>query len=264
MTSGQKIVSRHVAKDRIISKYPEPYCNEATEYHRISFHHAVKSACSQDKAGLVGVKLSKVVLVGDVAVGKTCLVNRFCHDVFDRDYKATIGVDFEVEKFSILSMPFNLQIWDTAGQERFKCIAAAYYRGTQAVIATFDMSNGFSLENCRRWMEDAAENATDPLKFLVGSKKDLVAKEVFNEMEDRAKKIAAELGAEYWACSSKTGENVRELIFRIATLTFENAVLQEVEKSKASVTIGTLKLDRSDPDKYQRSSSGIKLPCCNT
>ena len=35
---------------------------------------------------------------------------RFCHNVFDREYKATIGVDFEVEKFSILSVPFNLQM----------------------------------------------------------------------------------------------------------------------------------------------------------
>ena len=35
---------------------------------------------------------------------------RFCHDIFDRDYKATIGVDFEVEKFSILAAPYTLQV----------------------------------------------------------------------------------------------------------------------------------------------------------
>ena len=38
------------------------------------------------------------------------ILPRFCHDVFDRDYKATIGVDFEVEKFSVLGVPFNLQM----------------------------------------------------------------------------------------------------------------------------------------------------------
>ena len=37
-------------------------------------------------------------------------IDRFCHGMYDRDYKATIGVDFEVEKFSILSVPFNLQM----------------------------------------------------------------------------------------------------------------------------------------------------------
>lgn len=48
---------------------------------------------------------------------------RLCYNAFDRNYKTTIGVDFEVEKFSILGVPMSLQIWDTAGQERFKCIA---------------------------------------------------------------------------------------------------------------------------------------------
>ncbi len=35
---------------------------------------------------------------------------RFCHEAFETDYKATIGVDFEVEKFHVLGIPFNLQM----------------------------------------------------------------------------------------------------------------------------------------------------------
>ena len=35
---------------------------------------------------------------------------RFCHQLFDQNYKATIGVDFEVERFDILQVPFNLQM----------------------------------------------------------------------------------------------------------------------------------------------------------
>lgn len=35
---------------------------------------------------------------------------RFCHEVYDANYKATIGVDFEVEKFSVLHVPFSLQM----------------------------------------------------------------------------------------------------------------------------------------------------------
>ena len=60
---------------------------------------------------------------------------RYTHDVFDLDYKATIGVDFEVEKFEILGIPFTLQMWDTAGSERFQAIAASYYRkGFQLLV----------------------------------------------------------------------------------------------------------------------------------
>lgn len=60
--------------------------------------------------------MSKVIIVGDMAVGKTSLVQRFVTNSFNHDYKATIGVDFEIEKFLILNANFNLQIWDTAGQ----------------------------------------------------------------------------------------------------------------------------------------------------
>ncbi|PNJ13787.1 LOW QUALITY PROTEIN: RAB36 isoform 3, partial [Pongo abelii] len=91
----------------------------------------VSAACQCRNTGTVGLKLSKVVVVGDLYVGKTSLIHRFCKNVFDRDYKATIGVDFEIERFEIAGIPYSLQIWDTAGQEKFKCIASAYYRGAQ-------------------------------------------------------------------------------------------------------------------------------------
>lgn len=36
---------------------------------------------------------------------------RYCRNLFDRDYKATIGVDFEVERFMVLDQEFNMQMW---------------------------------------------------------------------------------------------------------------------------------------------------------
>jgi hypothetical protein len=65
-------------------------------------------------------------LVSLIGITKTCLflkiclrivkitmfivILRFCHSVFDQNYKATIGVDFEVERFDVLQVPFNLQM----------------------------------------------------------------------------------------------------------------------------------------------------------
>ena len=71
-------------------------------------------------------RVSKIIILGDVGVGKTSLVQRFVNNTFSKDYKATIGVDFEVERFYVLKLPFDLQIWDTAGQERFRCIASGF------------------------------------------------------------------------------------------------------------------------------------------
>lgn len=52
----------------------------------------------------------KVIVTGDVAVGKTSLINRFGYDVYSSHYKTTIGVDFDVQKFQILGMPYVLQV----------------------------------------------------------------------------------------------------------------------------------------------------------
>uniref|UniRef100_A0A2C9M4S3 Uncharacterized protein n=1 Tax=Biomphalaria glabrata TaxID=6526 RepID=A0A2C9M4S3_BIOGL len=167
------LLSEKIASVSILTCF-EAFHPDGTPYSKVNFHPKVKTACSENRTGRVGLKITKAVLVGDVAVGKTCLVNRFCHDVFDRDYKATIGVDFEVEKFSVLSIPITLQIWDTAGQERFKCIAASYYRGAQIVIVAFDLTNEESLHHTDQWMEEACASADQPVKFLLGTKKDLL------------------------------------------------------------------------------------------
>ncbi|XP_023386337.1 ras-related protein Rab-34 isoform X2 [Pteropus vampyrus] len=154
-------------------------------------------------------KISKVIVVGDLSVGKTCLINRFCKDTFDKNYKATIGVDFEMERFEVLGIPFSLQLWDTAGQERFKCIASTYYRGAQAIIIVFNLNDVASLEHTKQWLADALRE-NDPssvLLFLVGSKKDLSTPAQYVLMERDALKVAQEMKAEYWAVSSLTGIN---------------------------------------------------------
>ncbi|XP_071077991.1 ras-related protein Rab-36 isoform X3 [Desmodus rotundus] len=120
-----------VSRDRVIASFPKWYTPDACLQLKEHFHGQVHAACQRRSTGAVGLSLSKVVVVGDLYVGKTSLIHRFCKNVFDCDYKATIGVDFEIERFEIAGIPYSLQIWDTAGQEKFKCIASAYYRGAQ-------------------------------------------------------------------------------------------------------------------------------------
>nr|XP_020476402.1 ras-related protein Rab-34 isoform X2 [Monopterus albus] len=222
-----------VRRDRIIAQLPQCFRKEAALNTEDDFNKKVKTACQQQRTGTVGFKISKVIVVGDLAVGKTCLINRFCKDVFDKNYKATIGVDFEMERFEVMGVPFSLQLWDTAGQERFKCIASTYYRGAQVVIIVFDVNDVASLGHVRQWLEDALKE-NDPTRvqlFLVGTKKDLSSPAQYSRIEEDALKLAQEMRAEYWAVSSLTGENVKEFFFRVASLAFETNVLAELEKS---------------------------------
>eukprot|EP00106_Octopus_bimaculoides_P006014 XP_014773456.1 PREDICTED: LOW QUALITY PROTEIN: ras-related protein Rab-34-like [Octopus bimaculoides] len=215
------LITPNAAKDRVISKFPPAFHPDGTPYHQTNFHPKVKNACLENKTGRVSLRISKAVIVGDISIGKTSMVNRFCHNIFDRDYKATIGVDFEVEKFSILSAPFTLQLWDTAGQERFKCIAASYYRG-----ANF--------------------------------------RSAYRNVELQAIEVANSIDAEYWALSSKTGENVKEFFFRAVSLAFDRAVLRELEPTEASgkkIGNNIFKINREDSNLFEKSKSGPK--CCH-
>lgn len=206
-------------------------------------------------------------MVGDLYVGKTSLIHRFCKNVFDRDYKATIGVDFEIERFEIAGIPYSLQIWDTAGQEKFKCIASAYYRGAQVIITAFDLTDVQTLEHTRQWLEDALrENeAGSCFIFLVGTKKDLLSVAACEQTELEAVHLANEMQAEYWSVSSKTGENVKAFFSRVAALAFEQSVLQDLEKrngTRPQVGDGDLIRMEGSSLETQENKRPSSLSCC--
>ncbi|KAE8634538.1 hypothetical protein XENTR_v10002343 [Xenopus tropicalis] len=234
-----------VSRSRIISNMPKPYTPEACHQYQTQFDAEVQTVCQQRNAGAIG----------------------FCKNVFDRDYKATIGVDFEIERFEILGIPFNFQIWDTAGQEKFKCIASAYYRGAQVIITAFDLGDISTLENTRRWVQDALkENEPDTCSiFLVGTKKDTLSEAELERTEQDAVRLAIDLQAEYWSVSAKTGENVKEFFFRVASLAFEQSMKKELEKNRgntAQIGVGNLiQLDGNSSDKRENETQ-LNMNCC--
>ncbi|XP_036974703.1 ras-related protein Rab-34 isoform X1 [Acanthopagrus latus] len=272
-----------VKKDRVITHLPRCFSPHAALHTKDGFHPQVKAVCQVQKAGTVNFNIAKVIVVGDVAVGKTCLISRFRKGVFDKNYKATIGVDFEMERFEVLGVPFSLQLWDTAGQERFKCIASTYYRGAQAIIVVFDLSSVSSLAHARQWLEDAMKE-NDPssvLLFLVGTKKDLSVEylsdglkissllsvcftpqspDQLSQVEEEAIRLSEEIKAEYWAVSAKSGDGVREFFFRVASLTFEANVLSELEKSGARHVGDIIRL--TDSTEANHTPSKRKSNCC--
>uniref|UniRef100_UPI00358E1661 ras-related protein Rab-36 n=1 Tax=Myxine glutinosa TaxID=7769 RepID=UPI00358E1661 len=263
MTSPRRNFMSPISWDRVVENLPKCYTTEACLQSKPHMDGRVRNACQQDKTGHLGLKISKVVVVGDLAVGKTCLIHRFCKDAFDADYKATIGVDFEVERFEICGIPFSLQIWDTAGQERFKCIASAYYRAAQVLLVAFDLSDIESLDHSRQWLEDAMKE-NDPhrvLVFLVGCKKDLLSASECKRMEMDAITLAKAMNAEYWSVSSKEGENVKDFFFRIASLAFEASLLQELERPNGPMTrIGeVVNVAGTSQSVYENAS---KRSCC--
>ncbi|NXG38509.1 RAB34 protein, partial [Dromaius novaehollandiae] len=232
---------------------------EAALHARPAFHPSVAGACQEQRTGTVGFKISKIIVVGDLSVGKTCLINRFCKDTFDKNYKATIGVDFEMERFEVLAGPRPPPRPRRLPAGR-PCLTSP---PPPAIVIVFDLNDVASLEHTRQWLADALKE-NDPssvILFLVGSKKDLSTPAQYSLMEKDALKVAQEMQAEYWAVSSLTGENVRDFFFRVAALTFESSVLAELERSGARKIGDTVRISGPESDLYL-TAPRKKPKCC--
>ena len=88
----------------------------------------------------------KLVLLGDTAVGKSCLVVRFVRDEFFPFQEPTIGAAFLTQTVNVDNVTIKFEIWDTAGQERYRSLAPMYYRGAGAAIVVYDITNRVTIE----------------------------------------------------------------------------------------------------------------------
>jgi len=115
----------------------------------------------------------KLLLIGDSAVGKTCMLLRFSDDTFSTDMVSTIGVDYKTKYIPLDGKTVKLQVWDTAGQERFRNITHAYYRGAKGIFLVYDVTNELSFRHVKVWMDNIKKLADDSVSvMLIGNKCD--------------------------------------------------------------------------------------------
>ena len=156
----------------------------------------------------------KIIIIGDSAVGKTCIFKKITSNTFNEKSISTIGMDRRTLFFTIKDskgsdLEIEFQLWDTAGQERFRSITATYYKSSQGLLLMYDITKRETFSNVENWIEnvnDSLGNNNDYLIVLMGNKLDLVKNnpEARDVSEEEAQKLCQDKNI-YWGgeCSAK-------------------------------------------------------------
>ncbi|XP_046840525.1 ras-related protein Rab-24-like isoform X2 [Xenia sp. Carnegie-2017] len=152
----------------------------------------------------------KVVLLGKVNSGKTCLVTRYITDTFSPEQPSTIGAAFCRKELNIDGRLLTLAIWDTAGAERYQSLTSMYYRNAGAAVICFDLTDASSFEKADYWVSQILANEPKCKIYLCGTKFDLIQDEIKTRAVSKVsiEHYAKGREAEVLETSSKTGRNI--------------------------------------------------------
>ena len=172
----------------------------------------------------------KIALIGNSGVGKSCIIQRYIDNTFDKCSASTLS-SISVEKEIIRGKEkYILSIWDTAGQEKYQSLGKIFYKDAYIIILVYDITNQNSLDSLEKtWYPDLqiyAENCV--VIGVVGNKTDLYENDDLAD-EDEAKEFAEEIGAVFYLVSAKSGENITKLFEKLLDKFFEKDIQDKVK-----------------------------------
>jgi small GTP-binding protein len=158
-----------------------------------------------------------ICLLGDPAVGKTAIMNRYVRDNFRPITEPTVGAGSSELPVETDSGPVNLKIWDTAGQEIYRSMSPHIIKSSDVVLLVFDLTNHQTFDHIGYWNAFASEHMRPrAIKYIVGNKLDLEEQRQVSSAD--AESVAQATGAaQYLECSAANGLGVRA-IFQAAAM----------------------------------------------
>ncbi|KAL5481830.1 hypothetical protein EMCRGX_G022082 [Ephydatia muelleri] len=206
----------------------------------------------------------KCVVVGDGAVGKTCLLISYTTNAVPGDYVPTVFDNYSANVM-IDGRPINMGFWDTAGQEDYDRLRPLSYPLTDVFLVCFSLVSPSSYENVKaKWYPEVSHHCPNTPIVLVGTKMDLRDdKETVQKLKEKrltpitlpqGLQLQKEIGAvKFLECSAITQKNVRTV--------FDEAVRAVLRPSKPFLQTG---MKYEDNQMLYGSTSDMPLNPFNT
>ena len=190
----------------------------------------------------------KIIVIGNIGVGKSCLSLKATKGIFLEEYISTIGFEFYCFNVKVDDKIIKLQIWDTCGQEAYRSLIKNFYRNASLAIIVYSVEDSQSFFDIDIWLKQIKTYGTSSCKiFLIGNKIDTNNRKVSTEQGIKCKNDF------FFDCfmetSAKDGINTKELFVNCATILYEenqNLIEQIIEENSENNNSINLSFDKSD------------------
>lgn len=155
------------------------------------------------------------MVVGDGAVGKTCLLISYTTNDFPKDYVPTVFDNYNATVM-VEGQQINLGLWDTAGQEDYDRLRPLSYPQTNVFLVCFSVISNDSYSNVtEKWVPEISHHAPNVPMLLIGTKSDLRNDPQFSNSlvsKNQGDQLAKNIGAkDYIECSALTQDNLKSV-----------------------------------------------------
>ena len=200
----------------------------------------------------------KVILIGEVKVGKTNLINIAMGGTFNENEESTGASTFSLKTIPVMGKDYTIKLWDTIGQEKLRNLTQLFYNNSKIVIFVYDITRKESFEEIKNyWVNDVEEKlGKDIVKGIVGNKIDLFLNEQVSQKE--GEEYAQSIDALFLATSAKTDSPKK----------FENFLIKLFEQYLKKIgynspEFNTLKKTKSiHLDKKKNVNGNSNKKCC--
>ena len=197
----------------------------------------------------------KLILLGDVGVGKSAIIQRFYDNTFEENILTTFNSSFLEKEVTIKGKKVVLEIWDTVGQEQYRSMTQLFVKNSKIIILVYNVTRMKTFESLNYWYDFInKELGSNIVLGLAGNKTDLIFEDNYEEevSPEKGREFAEKIGASFALVSAKeSGNEIKVLFYELLTKYFDI-------KDNGRYFSSTIKLDERS---FTREVNG-KNECC--